>query len=178
MSDQHRHFLERLDASVPAVFAVGINQYAKGRSIYMPALRRAPSAADHLLFVDAGDLFVEDHQWGRHRFEVKGTGYDFSCRKDWPFKEAFVGSVDTINRTDELAAWYVTVSPDFRSVALVGRSTRPHWREVEKRMSNTGNVERKYACPLEHVVFQQLFERGDHDNVDRSLQQRWLRGSL
>jgi hypothetical protein len=154
MSDQHARFLKRLDASMPAVFAVAQMQHAKGRTVEIPALRRAPTAAEHEHYIDGGDLFV----MVRHRIEVKWLRVNFTGADDWPFREVFVSNVASVDRANGEVAAYVSVSRDLHHVAIVERSTKPHWYVVEKLVSNTGNLERNYACPLREVIFEPLQE--------------------
>lgn len=142
---QHERFLERLMGSIPSVLVVAGMQIAKGRTVEIPGIRLAQSAAEAEYYVDGGDLFV----LVRHRFEVKHLGKNFSCADDWPHPHVFVSNV----ANGEVIA-YVSVSHDLKHAAIIERATRPIWYVVDGLCRNTGNVERNYACPIDHVIFE------------------------
>ena len=152
MSEQHARFLERLSRSSTAVFVVAKWLHAKGKTIELPALRFAPTAADADHFIDAGDIIVVE----RRRVEVKHLGVTFSDAATWPFKEAFVSNKSAVDRSiHEVAAW-ISVSADFKAAAIVPAGSRRHWYLKDVRASNTSNVEQFYVCPLEHVEFRAI----------------------
>jgi hypothetical protein len=151
---QHQRFLERLEQSSRAVFLVAQLQHAKGRTVEIPKLRFAPTAAENEDYVDGGDLVVVV----RHRIEVKHLGVNFTCAEDWPFIEVFVSNVAAVDRANGDVLAYVSVSADYRCAAIVAGNTRSNWYVVEARARNTGNVEKFYACPLSLVSFESLCE--------------------
>lgn len=146
---QHALFLDRLASSSRAVFLVAQMQHAKGRTVEIPKTRFAPTAAVAEGYVDGGDLIVVT----RHRIEVKHLGIEFTCRDDWPFREAFVSNVAAVERANGDVLAYVSVSRDYQHIAVIPRNTHQHWYIVETKAKNTGNIERFYACPLDHVIF-------------------------
>jgi len=156
MSEQHRQFLGRLDASSPAVFLIGLLQHRKGRDVEIPGQRRAPTAAEHELYSDIGDLFVVT----RKRIEVKWLTSNFTGPDDWPFKEVFIGTVSSVDRAsakgDVMA--YVSVSNDYSHIALIDPKTRGEWYKVDKLVKNTGNVETFYAIAKSSVQFEPVDE--------------------
>ena len=152
MSDQHRRFLERLAASSEAVFAVAKWLNRQGKTVQIPHISFAPTAADADLHVDDGDLFVIE----RKRVEVKRLGVDFTGRDDWPFKEAFVSNKAAVDRSFENVSAWIFVSSDLLHAAVVTPSTREHWYLKKTMAKNTGNEEEFYACPLEHVTFRKI----------------------
>jgi hypothetical protein len=152
MMQQHARFLERLNASSRAVFLVAELQHAKGRTVEIPKISFAPTAAEAENYVDGGDLIVVV----RHRIEVKHLGVNFSGPENWPFREVFVSNVTAVERANGDVLAYVSVSHDCQCVAIVARNTQPHWYIVEAKAKNTGNVERFYACPLEFVSFEMV----------------------
>jgi hypothetical protein len=152
MSDQHEQFLQRLAASSRAVFAVAQMQHARGRTVEIPKIRFAPTAAEADDYVDGGDLMIV----ARFRIEVKHRSINFTGADDWPHPNVFVSNAAAVERGDNDVLYYVTVSSDCRNIAVISRKTRPHWHIVEKVASNTGNRERFYACPLDLVTFEAL----------------------
>lgn len=153
MRTQHERFLERLAASSEAVFRVAQLQHGKGRTVEIPAIRRAPrpDVAEH--YADLGDLFVVV----RHRIEVKHLSINFTCSADWPFgAEVFVDNAVRVDHAGGDVLAYVSVSRDMSHIAVIARETRPHWYMVERRSRLTGAIGHYYACPIEHVVFEVL----------------------
>jgi hypothetical protein len=152
MSDQHLRFLDRLRGSSPGVFAFGYWLHRKGYTIEIPGLKFAPTANDAIHYVDSGDLFIVKP---RERYDVKHLSRTFSSGQDFPFPDAFVANVPAVDRADDVAL-YVSISNDLKCAALIPPITKPEWRIKETRASNTGNVERFYACPLRYVTFEAL----------------------
>lgn len=169
MSDQHSGFLQRLRSSWPAVFAVAVDQYLKGRSVEIAATRFAPTASEAERFVDQGDLIVTDHEaQACYRYEVKGLKVEFTSPADWPFREVFVSNVASVNRAGDAAAAYISVNAKHTHCAIIQRKTKPHWYVVERLVKNTGNVERNYACPLNLVTFEELAPYTQREECDDS----------
>lgn len=160
MTPQHRKFLARLDASSAAVYAVASHLSAQGWTVEVSGLARAPIAADHESYVDDGDLYlIETDGAGnrsRHRIEVKGLGIRFTGPSDFPFREIFISSKSTVERIADHVRWWISVSSDLSHIAIVSKKSRPDWYLVEKRVSNTNNIEANYAAPLSAVFWRAL----------------------
>lgn len=154
MGEQHQRFLGRLRASSDAVFAVGRWLHDNGRTIEIPPVSFAPTAADHADFVDYGDI-IEIGGAGRRVVQVKQIKRDFRSAEDWPFREVFVSNVGSVERLADVAA-YVTLSHDMKAAAIVRGETKPHWYVTEKLARNTGNREKFYACPTRFAEFRLL----------------------
>ncbi len=86
----------------------------------------------------------------------------FTGAADWPFKEVFVSSAKSVERALGGVAAYITVSRDLKAIAVITGDTSREWYIAQKKASNTGNVERYYACPLGLVRFYRL-TNGDDD---------------
>lgn len=154
MSSQHDKFLARLRASKPGVFAFAywLNDSRKF-TVEIPPTEEAPTAAEHAKFADSGDLFAWKKSGPRLRIEVKTLTVTFTGRQDWPFREVFVDSVLSVNRSiGDVYAW-VSVSADLKAAVMVKESTWEAWYPVTKLNSNTGNEETFYAAPLDAVTF-------------------------
>lgn len=152
MNIQHTKFLDRLSNSARAVFAVALNQHRKGRTVEIGAIRYAPSADQAERYVDDGDITIVT----RSIIEVKHLGVTFTSAADWPFKEVFVSNVAAVDRRRGSVIAYVSVSSDLRHVCVVHKNTSAHWYVTERRASNTGNVERFYACPVAYATFESM----------------------
>jgi hypothetical protein len=153
-ADQHAKFIERLRGSRRGVFAFAYWLSARGHWIEIPSTEEAPTAADHLDYIDKGDLFAWKAGFGRKlRIEVKTLGITFSGKGDWPFPEVFVDSVASVDRTlEEVHAW-VSVSNDLAAAVIVKQTTSATWSKTTRLNRNTGNAETFYAAPLEAVQF-------------------------
>ena len=150
MSGQHDRFLQRLKASRRAVHAVAYWLGGKGYSITIDATRYTPTAAEAADYVDDGDIIVDYFL----RYEVKHRPtIHFTSRDDWPHPNVLVSNVAAVDRAGDTVEAYVTVSDDYRHAAIIPGSTRKHWFVKETDASNTGNRERNYACPLDHVIW-------------------------
>jgi len=152
MSEQHEKFLQRLAASSQAVLAVARNQHRKGRTVEIPPLHFAPTAAVHEKYSDGGDLYVVT----RRRIEVKHLGVNFTGPFDWPFKEVLVSSAASVERAKGSVLYYVSVSNDLSCACIIPGDTSERWYKVEKLNSVTGNVEKFYACPIACAQFEEL----------------------
>jgi hypothetical protein len=152
VSDQHDKFKSRLEGSRHAMFVVAEWLHKKGRSVGV-MIRKfvvSPTAAEAIYYVDEGDVLLT------YRYEVKRLiNINFTCRKDFPYDNVMFASVASAQRAgEEVIGWYV-VSGDYRTVAVVNRAlTREFWEVWEGRAPNTGNLERNYVCPKEHVQFE------------------------
>ena len=152
-SSQHAKFLSRLRGSRPGVWAFAYWLNSRGYTVEVPPIEEAPTAADHPLFVDSGDLFAWKKGGERLRIEVKTLGVTFSSAADWPFREVFVSNVASVHRSiEEVYAW-VSVSNDLAAAVMVKATTWETWYKTTCMVSNTGNAETNYAAPLEEVRF-------------------------
>jgi hypothetical protein len=160
MSEQHAKFLQRLKGSSKAVWAVAMHQHARGRMVEVPPLQYAPTAADHELFADDGDLFViyrrPENPEVRQRLDVKHLRVNFTSAEDFPFPELFISNVASVDRANGSTVAYFIVSNDCEYAAIVPRTTRDKWYVTEKVARNTGNVERNYTCALGVPTFVKL----------------------
>jgi hypothetical protein len=152
MSEQHSKFVSRLRESTSAVFVVAQWLHAKGKTVELPHLRVAPTAAEADSYVDSGDIVLVE----RKRVEVKHLGVAFDSAETWPFREVFVSNKAAVDRSfHEVAAW-ISVSSDLQALAIVTAGTREHWYLKNVHAKNTGNVEQFYVCPLDRVEFRKI----------------------
>lgn len=156
MTEQHKKFLERLNGSVAALFAVA--QYISdcGYDIMVPAIKYAPTADVHMDYVDAGDIMIrrDSDEW--ERIEVKGKNTQFTGKHDFPFPDVFLSNKAAADRADPKPAAYFVVSKDLKTAIIVRDETREHWFEVKVKPKNTGNEEIFYTAPIDVVSFVKL----------------------
>lgn len=150
MSTQHARFQARLEGSRPAVEAVAAWLRAKGYELTVPETIIAPSAEVACFYVDDGDIILAD---GRV-IEVKGVHKDFQGRGSWPFGEMFLGPPSQHERFPD--AIYISISRDLRYAGVVLPATKARWYRTTMRNSNTGNIEERYACPLDCVIWKRV----------------------
>ena len=149
-------FLDRLRSSSGAVFVVGHWLHALGEYVEMPPIRYAPDAASAPDYIDCGDLFATKN--GRRRLiEIKKRReIKFNSVVDYPYPDIMVSNVAAVDRRVGEVAAYVIVSADLAAAAIIPATTRPHWFVLERKMKNTGNVERVYTCPKNKATFIRL----------------------
>jgi hypothetical protein len=154
MNIQHQNFLQRLSDSRDAVFAVARWLSRHGEDVEIPATRFAPSPEVADDFVDAGDVFATRN--GRRRLiEVKGSRHFFISH--WPFADHFfLAKAAAVERRKGLVAAYVIVAAGLRHAAYVRGDTAERWYLHEAKASNTGNIERVYACSPTLATFVDL----------------------
>jgi hypothetical protein len=155
-TSQHAKFLDRLRGSKRGQWAFAYWLSSQGYWVTIPPLREAPTAAEHRNYRDNGDVFAWEEGGPRLRIEVKTLGVTFTGRRDWPYREVFVASVDSVRRAiGDVFAW-VSVSDDLGAAAIVEERTSDEWYIRTCPVSNTGNVESNFACPLDLVKFVKL----------------------
>ena len=154
---QHQRFQQRLRGSWPALFTAAQWLWSKGYDLEIPALRCAPTAAEHELYADSGDVFAT-RDGERKRFEITGLTVNFTGAADWPsefYGQAIVDRVHRFEVTKSAPPYaYIKVSKDLRYAAIILQSTNKHWYQGSRlNKKNTGNVEDYVFCPLDAVLF-------------------------
>lgn len=144
-TEQHQKFLDRLTNSADAVFVVARYLHNKGFTVEISGLKKAPTASQHKQFVDDGDIYIIKNGQ-RERVEVKGISKQFTGEDDYPFDQIMISSENTVNRIKDKVSYWVIVSSDKNYMAIINGSTHNQWRVIERKTSNTGNVERNYVA--------------------------------
>lgn len=147
MSTQHARFQARLEGSRPAVEAVAAWLRHK-YELTVPEFEVAPSAEVACFYVDAGDIILAD---GRV-IEVKGLKYDFPPWPEHFGDRAFLGPQAQVDR-DPI---FIFVNQDLSVCGVVLPETRERWFVATFRNKNTGNIEERYACPLDCVIWKRV----------------------
>jgi len=154
---EDRPFVSRLIASRHSMFVVGEWLHRQFYSVEIPAFRIAPSVEEHAEYLDDGDVFAFVHSSVRHRYEVRRLKVCFTSRLNWPFGDRiFVDRKDKVDRANGGVVAYVTVSNDYRALAVIPRNSSKHWRVVEVDNTLQKRTEESYSCPLEHAYFELL----------------------
>jgi hypothetical protein len=156
--NQHARFQQRAINSRPAVRHVAHLMLEKGKVVEMPVQYISPTAAEAVLYIDNGDLFIWDHTSDRvvrKRYEVKHRPLDFGGASNWPFfpEGVLVSNVAAVDRAGGSVVAYITLSRDMKRAAVIYGSTRESWRKTVTSAGNTGNDELNYICTLIDVVF-------------------------
>ena len=156
MSEKHQEFLKRVDNSRPAVFKVAEYLHRSGYSVSIPAYKYAPTASEHMAYVDSGDIIIEGQKSGR--IEVKHRLKEmFTCLADYPYRDrTIVASKKSIDRASPTPLAYIFVNSVMTHIGIIHCDTKPQWFVKSFKMPNTGNFEEVYLCPLKHVVFTKL----------------------
>lgn len=152
MSPNHQKFLSHLDSSRDAIHRVADWFIAKGMTVRIPGVRRAPDHDQWKDFADGGDLFIEQ------RIEVKKLSREFTCRRDWPFGEKFlVCAKHAWDRAQPKPYAIVILSSNMGHAAVVKAASRAFWMVEKRKDSRYDGVEQEFfLCPMEHVEFQVL----------------------
>lgn len=156
-TEQHQKFLNRLTKSADAVFAVAKYLHMRGNKVEISGMRKAPTAGEHMNYVDDGDLYIIDGD-KRSRVEVKGISKNFSGMKDFPYQHLMISSEKRVNNVWEKVDYWVILSQDMRCAAMVLGKTKPLWEVISIKASNTGNWERNYVSPLSLVKWIKIKE--------------------
>ena len=150
----HERFLKRLDGSRPATFRVAEWLHKAGYSINIPAIRYRKFEDKIEDFVDSGDIFVEK-DGEKYRVEVKHSGYDFTCAKDWPFPTMFVSNKAAVERNTDVSC-YIIINQPMTHLALIWKKTKEHWFVKPAFAKNTQKTEYFYTCPIDNVDFRSI----------------------
>jgi len=156
-TEQHQKFLDRLTKSVDAVFVIAKYLHMKGYKIEISGMRKAPTAGEHMNYVDDGDLYIIDGS-KRFRIEVKGISKSFSGESDFPYEHLMISSEKRVNKVwDKVAYWFI-LSGDKKYAAIVSGKTKTQWNVIDIKASNTGNWERDYVAPFSLVKWIKIKE--------------------
>jgi hypothetical protein len=155
MSEQHEGFKKRFFASLHSVFVAGEMLSKAGFDVEIRALRAAPTAADAPDYVDNGDIFAtKDGRRTRH--EVHHYSGKFTGAEDYPYQHLLVGSKAAVDRANGTVASWIILDEDYENAAIVFFKTHDYWYEVDIHARNTGNIEKKYACPKELAAWRKV----------------------
>ena len=142
------------------MFVVGQWLHHKGYSVEIPAFEIAPSIAEYADYQDNGDVFVFVywHYDVRHRYEIRHLpDTHFTSRANWPYGDRiFVDKKEKVDTArHEVLAW-VTVSDDYRTIAVIPRNTNDQWYLTKVNNTKRGRIEDTYAAPLSCADFERL----------------------
>lgn len=145
----HKEFLERLDASRPAVWVVAQYLQSRGHSIQVPPDRAVANASEWKEGSDQGDFFM------LLRGEVKHITYPFTCAEDWPFDCFMVAQKNVFDRANPKPWGYFTLNPDMTHLAFVDvAKTQKYWFVRTTKDWGIDDLAReKYCCDVSYVKF-------------------------
>lgn len=159
--NNHQIFLERLDKSQRAVWAVAfwIMQFNK-KSVVLHPTEFAPTASEQLKYVDKGDLDVVDNMdpFESRVVNVKQLTYDFTDRASWPFKDMIVTACHAFDNAKRHYNAYIFVNPDSTHLAFVNTETKDQWWiETRGDKGLNGDYEqKKYICSPDLAKFYEM----------------------
>lgn len=169
MSANHSKFIDHLKKSEDARWFIAWWLSQKGKTVYMPPSKIAPSHEQWKDYIDKGDVFCfsdKKKKWIRN--EVKELKVNFTCVDDWPFgKDFIVCAKHSYDGAEEKPAYYFILSNDWKFVALVDTKHADRWTTKEKADSRYEGEEAKqtfYYSPIEDIKWISM-EIGDQDAI-------------
>ena len=156
MSTNHDKFLEALDDSRRAVFAVAEWVTRQGLDVLIPGETRADKFEDREAHSDKGDMFIKSKDKYlraevRHHREGKWTGVD-----DWPSRNVYGAIVGPVrNYSENIYAWF-HVNADMTHFYQVRQDSKVSWSTHAVPDGQTGLPKDNYFAPLIHVSFRSI----------------------
>jgi hypothetical protein len=160
MNDKHDKFVKRLFGSRGAVFRVAEWLNTGGYTIKIPPIVAAQAHENPADFFDEGDLFRQRKGGEWERVEVKGSGYDFTDKNSWPYRQMIVSNKAAVERGTGSVVAYVILSSNWDWVAIIKDDTREHWTVETLHAKNTNKDEEFYMCPADKIIFRQIKNGG------------------
>ena len=167
---RHIAFLRELKGSRAKVYAVAMWMGERGWDIMVPATHYAPTADQHELFSDNGDLFIKrstEAEW--LQIAVRGIKRHFTGYSDWPWRhrdEIYVDTVAAIDKMGDKIFSYITVNPAMTAIAIIEAKTRKHWYRKDVECAD-GRILPVWACSLRWAKFTSITGGGDDGHKRR-----------
>jgi hypothetical protein len=145
----HRKFLNHLDNSQGAVFAVAQMLNKRGYSVTFPSSSKAEKHSDWKKHADNGDLFINQ------RVEVKQLSVEFSNMQNWPFGGDFIVCArHAFDRATPKPFVFVILSASMKNAAVVFGADYEKWDVKTRKDSRYENVVQEfYFSPVNLVRF-------------------------
>ena len=156
MRETHKKFLSHLDDSTEAVFIVALHLYNKGLDVRINAMQKAKSHKEWKSCKDDGDLYVYKNNKS-YRIEVKGSGSDFECAKDWKYNSFIVCAKHSYDQAEPKPYAYMILNKERTHVAIVKTSTKNKWYseyKMDRRYDNYG--QEFYFCSTVIIEWRKL----------------------
>jgi hypothetical protein len=157
--EHHKIFLRRLESSRDAVWLVAYWLHRRGWTVEVPAIHHGEKRSDWKKFSDEGDLLISTPgSLTKHRVEVKGINYQFTCLADWPFKlQYLICTQHSFDKANPKPLMYVTVSPDGVHLGIVLSEKSPSWKVSEwADKEHPGIRTPRYWCDPINVRFMSI----------------------
>ncbi len=157
IDDPYDAFVERLENSREAVFAVAMWLHRKGRTVTIPRTRVAPRYAKSEGYVDDGDIIAEDENGNVSVIEVKGSQrFNFTDAESWPYPVVVISNASTVDRNRGKIAAYIVVSSDRKNMAIINTKDIDTWEKKDLWAHNTKKFESFYTCKPNSCTFRSL----------------------
>jgi len=148
----HQRFVKNLDRSKDAVFDIAMYYHKHGIPVTISPTSVSKGYKDRLKHTDNGDLYISQ------RIEVKDVSAQFTCEKDWPYKNSFiVCAKHSWDNAFPKPHSYIIRARDKKHIAVVYGSTHKKWtvkKIRDKRYEDM--VQLFYICPTNLIKWSQL----------------------
>lgn len=157
MAKTYEKFVEDMEFSRDAVFAVAKWAHRSGYDVLIPAIVIRPPCADPENYVDDGDIHLTG-KGERKKLNVKSSRkVTFSGPEDYPYKLIYVSSKKSADRMGDRISSYVIVSKDLKYACVINRvKTKQFWSVISSYDRDHDIREEVYACPIVQAQFYKL----------------------
>lgn len=143
MTENHKRFLQHLEASEGGVWKAARWLHKQGLPVKVNVSGKAPSAEQWSKYTDQGDLEVS------MRVEVKNLSADFTSRDDWPFGGDFiVCAKHAYDNARPKPYAFIYLNRARTTLAIVKGESRPRWVIKTRRDRRYENVEQEFYFAL------------------------------
>ena len=148
--ENHKRFLNHLDKSTDAVFAVAKWLNSKGIPCTINPMQTPEDYEDKAK--DSGDI------WIQQKVEVKKVSASFTSGEDWPFKDFIICASHSFDDAFPKPYKYIILNNDMTYAGLVDvKTTKQKWYKESRTDSRYLDYTQEfYFCPIHLVEFTKL----------------------
>lgn len=149
-------FDDRLLKSSDAVFAAARWLYDCGYRVEIIPLNLNDDGTPKMFDLDNGDLIATRGDVCKH-LQVKRRFFAFTCADDFPYPDLMFTNAKALERAESNGVdAYICLNDDMTHAAVVMHDTKPQWFQKTQFVSNTGNEETNWHCPVSALKFYRI----------------------
>jgi len=151
-------FVKRLKQSQKAVDVVAEWWRARDYIVEVPDTKIRPHHNQWREYADSGDCYVKSKNSGeKKRMEVKGLGYNFTSRLDWPFGSNFiVCAKHSWDNAKPKPFLYMYLNPGMTHAAVVFGHHHKSWKIKSIPDRDRPYAQDCYMSPIDNVTWIEL----------------------